>query len=114
MKLLTNRADIWLFVYERFGIRLGHTAFTQGHSTPLDFVADALVNSGDDIAAWSCRSGGKTLGSSIIAAVEFLHHDNALSFDSVFTDKTISNFCRPFRCSAIYTGRKTLLARLVR
>ena len=107
MKLLTNRADIWLFVYERFGVRLGHTAFSEGHSTPLDFVVDALANSGDDIAAWACRSGGKTLGASLIAAIEYLRHDNlegrVLSGSEDQARYLYEYWCR--WCCAVLSGR---------
>jgi len=56
---------------ESFGLFPAHTPFTTGHSTPLDFLADALLHGERDVAAWACRSGGKTLMASLIAAVEF-------------------------------------------
>jgi len=52
-------------------VRLGHKAFTPGHSTPLDFVADALRRPGADLAVWANRGGMKTLSASIVAAMEF-------------------------------------------
>lgn len=58
-----------------FGVRLPRKAFTPGHSTPLEFARDCLAHPGADVAAWSCRSGGKTLTASIVAALEFLRFD---------------------------------------
>lgn len=66
-----KREDVWIAVKERFGVALPHKAFSPGHSTPLDFVADAYNRPGADIAAWACRSGGKTLAASLLAALEF-------------------------------------------
>ena len=71
----TDRRSVWLFVRDRFDIRLPYVSFTPGHSTPLDFVVDALLHPGRDVAAWANRSGGKTLGASIIAAMEFAFCD---------------------------------------
>jgi len=59
----------------QFGLRLPDKPFTPGHSTPLRFVADALVNPHQDLAAWACRSGLKTLSASVIAACEFSQTD---------------------------------------
>ena len=70
-KLPAARDDLWLYVHRNLGVRLGHKAFTPGHSTPLDFVADALRRPGADLAVWANRSGMKTLSASIIAALEF-------------------------------------------
>jgi len=70
-KLPAARDDIWLYIHRNLGVRLPHKAFTPGHSTPLDFVADALQNPGDDLAVWANRSGMKTLSASIVAAMEF-------------------------------------------
>ena len=67
----TARDDVWLYVQRNLGVRLPHKAFTPGHSTPLDFVADALARPGADLAVWANRSGMKTLSSSIVAAMEF-------------------------------------------
>ena len=66
-----SREDIWLYVQQNLGVRLPHKAFTPGHSTPLDFVADALASPGADLAVWANRSGMKTLSASIVAAMEF-------------------------------------------
>lgn len=70
-----NRADLWLFISERFGIRLPHRTFTPGHSTPLDLVADAFFHAASDLAVWANRSGLKTLSASIIAALDFRFTD---------------------------------------
>ena len=72
---MDTRWDLWLSVREAFGLDLPHKTFSAGHSTPLDFAFDCLANPGKDVAAWSCRSGGKTLTASIVAAIEFLKHD---------------------------------------
>jgi len=71
-----TRKDLWLLIRERFGLGLSHRAFTRGHSTPFGFVADAFFHPAKDLAAWASRSGGKTLGASILAALEFLFTDN--------------------------------------
>ena len=60
---------------KNFSLILPNKVFTPGHSTPFDFVADAFFNPGKDVAAWSSRSGGKTLGASILAALEFKFTD---------------------------------------
>lgn len=73
---MRSRSDIWLAVYQRFGVKLPHKAFTPGHSTPLDFVSDAYLRPDVDCAAWACRSGGKTLAASILAALEFRRDAN--------------------------------------
>ena len=65
------RDDIWLYVHKHLGVRLPHKAFTPGHSTPLDFVTDALQRPCADLAVWANRSGMKTLSASIVAAMEF-------------------------------------------
>ena len=67
-----TRQDLWLFIYHHFGVKLPWRSFTPGHSSPFDFVADAFFDPARDVAAWACRSGGKTLGASIIAALEYL------------------------------------------
>ena len=67
--------DLWLLIRYEFGLELPHKIFTPGHSTPFDFVADAFFHPWQDLAAWSSRSGGKTLGASILAALEFLFYD---------------------------------------
>ncbi len=69
-----SRRQLWGLVKVHFGIPLAHRSFTPGHSSPLDFLYDALYNPQTDIAAWSCRSGGKTLTASILAAMEFLRY----------------------------------------
>ncbi|OQB86493.1 MAG: Terminase-like family protein [Planctomycetes bacterium ADurb.Bin126] len=58
-----------------FDLVLPDKSFTPGHSTPLRFVADAITNSHQDMAAWACRSGLKTLSASVIAACEFSRTD---------------------------------------
>ena len=74
-----KRADLWLYIYQHFGVKLPHKRFSTGHSTPLDFLHDALANPSQDIAAWASRSGGKTLCASILAACEFLDTDKLQS-----------------------------------
>ena len=69
-----RRDELWGLVAGRFGIRLPHRAFTPGHSTPLDFLHDALRRPTADLAAWSCRSGCKTLTASLLTALSFLRH----------------------------------------
>lgn len=68
-------AELWAFVLTHFGVRLGHKSFTDGHSNPLGFVYDAYFHPDRDIAVWASRSGGKTLGASIVAALEYLKYD---------------------------------------
>ena len=70
----TNR-QLWAFIGAYFDLWLPHRVFTPGHSSPFAFVADAFFHPGQDLAAWASRSGGKTLGASVIAALEFLYHD---------------------------------------
>ncbi|HET6426996.1 MAG TPA: hypothetical protein VFJ30_01200 [Phycisphaerae bacterium] len=53
-----------------FRIEVPNKIFTPGHSTPLRFAWDCLTRPGEDVAVWSCRSGGKTLTASIVAAME--------------------------------------------
>lgn len=57
------------------GVALPNKTFTPGHSNPMAFVADAFFNPDHDVAAWACRSGIKTLGASILAALEFTVND---------------------------------------
>ncbi|MCY2925970.1 MAG: hypothetical protein NT031_11130 [Planctomycetota bacterium] len=66
-----NRRQLWSFVGAHLGVWLPWQAFTPGHSTPLDFVAEAFFRPEADVAAWANRSGIKTLGASVLAAVEF-------------------------------------------
>lgn len=73
-----NRQDLWLDIYGRFGLRLPHKRFTPGHSTPFDFVYEAISDPSRDLAAWANRSGLKTLCASIIAALEFRFSDDPL------------------------------------
>lgn len=73
-----TRADLWLCVYEHFGIALPHRAFTPGHSTPFGLVADAYFHPADDLAVWANRSGLKTLSASIVAALEFRFSESPL------------------------------------
>jgi hypothetical protein len=67
--------ELRVLIRYAFGLSLPCRAFTAGHSTPFGFVADAFFNPHKDVAAWSSRSGGKTLGASILAALEFMHCD---------------------------------------
>ena len=71
-----NRKQLWSFVLTHFGVALPHRTFTPSHSSPFGFVADAFFHPGTDVAAWANRSGGKTLGASILAALEFLFNDH--------------------------------------
>jgi len=71
-----NRRQLSAFIRAHFGIYLPYKTFTPGHGTPFDFVADAFFHPGRDLAAWANRSGIKTLGASILAALEFLYTDN--------------------------------------
>jgi hypothetical protein len=73
-----SRREFWRLIWRDFGLRLPYKAITRGHSTPLDFVFDALVHPGQDLAVWANRSGLKTLSASIIAALEFLSSDAPL------------------------------------
>ena len=66
---------LWGFIDCHFGVKLPWRSFTPGHSSPFAFVADCFFHPGDDVAAWSCRSGGKTLGASIVATLEFAFTD---------------------------------------
>ena len=67
--------DLRRLIGEGFDLTLPNKRFTPGHSTPFGFVADAFFRPWKDVAAWSSRSGGKTLGASILAALEFLFAD---------------------------------------
>jgi hypothetical protein len=67
--------ELWAFVGAHFGLYLPFRSWTDGHSSPFAFVADAFFRPGADLTAWSCRSGGKTLGASVIAALAFLFAD---------------------------------------
>ena len=77
-KPTTNR-ELWAFIIEQFGVALPWQSYTPGHSSPFNFVADAFFNPGKDVAAWACRSGGKTLGASIIARLEHMWQDGVES-----------------------------------
>lgn len=68
----TQDRNLWVFVADRFGMKLPFRTFTQGHSSPFEFLADAFFNPSADVAAWACRSGGKTLVASLLAGLEFL------------------------------------------
>ncbi len=102
-----NRQQLWGFVFAHFGVALPHRTFTRGHSTPLDFVADAFFNPAQDIAAWACRSGGKTLGASIIAALEFLFTDCLQARVLSGSEAQARNLYEYWRrwCGALLTGR---------
>jgi len=71
----TNDKELWAYITAHFNVRLPHRAYTIGHSSPFGFIADAFFNPADDIAGWACRSGGKTLGASILARLEFIFAD---------------------------------------
>ena len=61
-------------IRREFGLSLPARSFSPGHSTPFDFVADCFFHPGKDVAAWANRSGIKTLGASILAALEFRYN----------------------------------------
>lgn len=63
--------ELWAFIGAHFNLWLPHKIFTPGHSSPFAFVADCFFHPGEDVAAWASRSGIKTLGVSVIAAIEF-------------------------------------------
>ena len=65
-----TRQRLWDFISAHFGLNLPWKPFTPGHSSPFNFVATAFFNPSLDVAAWASRSGGKTLGASILAALE--------------------------------------------
>jgi len=67
----TGREELGSLVARAFGIRLPGRPMTPGHSTPLDFLADAFLHPKRDVAAWANRGGMKTLSASILAALEF-------------------------------------------
>ncbi len=71
-----DKRDLWLLIWEHFGLALPAKKFTRGHSSPFDFLADAFLHPSRDVAAWANRSGIKTLGASILAALEFAFTDN--------------------------------------
>lgn len=73
-----NKAQLHGFIDKHFGLCLPDKSFTAGHSTPFDFVADAFFHPDRHLAAWANRSGLKTLGSSVIAALEFLFTEQPL------------------------------------
>ncbi|MCD6364568.1 MAG: hypothetical protein J7M14_01705, partial [Planctomycetes bacterium] len=102
-----NRADLWLFIYQHFGLRLPHRSFTKGHSSPFGFVADAFFNPGLDIAAWASRSGGKTLGASIIAAMQYLFTDGLQGRVLGGSEDQARNLYEYWQrwCGGILTGR---------
>lgn len=70
----TNR-QLWAFIGAYFDLWLPFTSYTPGNSNPFAFVVDAFFHPADDLAAWSCRSGGKTLCGSVIAALEYQFTD---------------------------------------
>lgn len=70
-----TRKALWGFIAHHFGVRLPWKVFTPGHSSPFDFVAEAFFDTGGgNLAAWACRSGGKTLAASLVAAMLFRFH----------------------------------------
>jgi len=76
MKRPVTSQEIWLFVFQQFGVKLPYAIESPSHSSPLLFLTEAFNNPNRDIAAWSCRSGGKTLVASILAAMEYMFTDN--------------------------------------
>ncbi len=68
----TNNRELWQLIRAAFGIELPFRPYTAGHSSPFGFIADGFLNPGQDVAAWAPRSGGKTLGASILARLEYL------------------------------------------
>ena len=70
-----TRPELWAYICHFFGLALPYRKFTPGHSSPFDFVADGFFDPAQDIAAWACRSGIKTLGASILAALEYRFWD---------------------------------------
>jgi len=70
MRRPMGRNQLWHHVAKHFGLRLPRRPLTTGHSTPLDFVHDAIAHPGRRIAVWANRSGLKTLCASIVAALE--------------------------------------------
>jgi len=78
VRLSFARRDLWVRIRNWFDVALPYRPITPGHSTPFDFVADAIFHPGKDLAAWANRSGLKTLSASIIAALEFYFLDGPL------------------------------------
>lgn len=74
-----TKKELWHSVYESFSLALPHKIFTPGNSSPYHFIADAFFNPSVDMAAWSCRSGAKTLSASVIAALEYRWTDGLQS-----------------------------------
>ena len=74
-----NNKELWAFIGANFGVWLPFKKFTPSHSTPFGFVADCFFNPDKDVAAWASRSGIKTLGASIVAALEYRFTDNLKS-----------------------------------
>ena len=70
-----TKRQLWGFIYAHFGLAIPYRTFTDGFSNPFDFIADAFFNPAKDIAVWANRSGIKTLGASILAALEFAFTD---------------------------------------
>lgn len=67
-----TKSELWELIRALFNIELPWRAYATGHSSPFGFVADAFFHPEYDIAGWAPRSGGKTLGSSIIARLAYL------------------------------------------
>lgn len=76
MRRPTTGQELWLFLAQRLALRLPWKTFTAGHSSPFAFVADAFLHPGQDVAAWASRSGGKTLGASVLASLEYAFEDS--------------------------------------
>lgn len=68
---LTTRDELRRVVQLALNVDLPCRPITPGHSTPLDFVLDAVNNPGRDMAVWANRGGMKTLCASVVAALEF-------------------------------------------
>ncbi len=74
-----TKAALWSFIGANFGVWLPFESYTEGNSNPFKFIADCWFNQSTDVAAWACRSGGKTLCSSILAALEYCFTDDLQS-----------------------------------
>ena len=71
-----TKRELWAFIGAHFGVWLPYQTFSPGNSNPFDFVADGFFRPDANLAAWASRSGIKTLGASILAAMEYRFNDN--------------------------------------
>ena len=104
---LTIGTDLQIIIRLLFGLALPRKAFTPGHSSPFSFVADAFFNPHKDVAAWSSRSGGKTLSASVIAALEFLYTDGLQARVLAGSESQAMNLYEYWRrwCDSALAGR---------